>query len=165
MRVLLGLLLAGTVLAACVSAGGDQTIIEVPLGDIPAGEVAGDATAEPASVPESEPEPEPEPAPEPTPEPAPDLTPEPAPPVPSEPPAQARARAACDDQNGLFTRRSEGLYTCVQRTRDGGQQCSQRSDCDGECLARSGTCTPFTPLFGCHEVLSGPGRRETVCLD
>jgi len=163
MRAVLGLLLAGTLLTACVSAGGDQTIIEVPLGDIPAGEVAGDAATEPASAPELEPVPEP--TQEPAPEPAPDLTPEPAPPAPSEPTAQARARAACDDQNGLFTRRSEGLYTCVQRTRDGGQQCNQRSDCDGECLARSGTCTPFTPLFGCHEVLSGPGRRETVCLD
>ena len=55
--------------------------------------------------------------------------------------------------------------TCVQRTRDAGQQCRRDRDCDGVCLARSGTCAPVTPLFGCNEVMQDDGRRMTQCLE
>jgi hypothetical protein len=33
------------------------------------------------------------------------------------------------------------------------------------CLARSGTCAPIMPLFGCNEVLDKQGRRVTLCIE
>ena len=177
MRALIALVLSGLLLAGCVpvGAGQDQAIIEVPLGDVPTDETASTSAAAPEGpvtpvLPQTPPQtaqsaPEPEPEPQPEPEPAPDLTPELVPPTPSEPLAQARARAACVEQGGLFSRRGAGLFACVQQTRDGGRQCRQNSDCQGVCLARSGTCAPFTPLYGCQEVFTGPGRRETLCLE
>lgn len=60
---------------------------------------------------------------------------------------------------------SSGLMACVRVTRDAGESCRRQSDCQGYCLARSGTCAPYTPLFGCHEVLGPAGERTTVCLD
>lgn len=58
-----------------------------------------------------------------------------------------------------------GASICVKATRDGGKLCRKKTDCDGLCLARSGTCAPFTPLFGCNEVLEKDGRRVTLCID
>jgi hypothetical protein len=58
-----------------------------------------------------------------------------------------------------------GANICIKPTRDGGKLCRKKSDCEGLCLARSGTCAPFTPLFGCNEVLEKDGRRVTLCID
>ena len=145
-------------LAGCVAQGpgaADQAIIEVPLGD-------------PVAAPEATPTPTPTPTPAPTPTPTPAPTPAPAettPPPPPEPPLQARARAECTDRGGIFVQRVAGVFACVQPTRDAGRQCRQSSDCESQCLARSQTCAPYAPLFGCNEVLTGPGRRETLCVD
>lgn len=54
---------------------------------------------------------------------------------------------------------------CVYQTRDAGKQCDRESQCDGVCLARSGTCSPFKPLYGCNEILQDNGARVTLCLD
>jgi hypothetical protein len=54
---------------------------------------------------------------------------------------------------------------CVHITRDAGKQCRRDRDCESVCLARSGTCAPLSPLFGCNEVLQDDGRRMTQCLD
>jgi hypothetical protein len=84
--------------------------------------------------------------------------------IPAAPPSPQQL--ACERRGGRFMRAGDsGLMACVQTTRDGGQQCRRGSDCDGECLARSGTCAPFTPLFGCHEILQDDGARVTQCLD
>ena len=32
-------------------------------------------------------------------------------------------------------------------------------------LARSGTCAPITPMFGCNDILQDDGREVTLCLD
>jgi hypothetical protein len=58
-----------------------------------------------------------------------------------------------------------GLLACLRDTRDAGKQCSRQGDCEGQCLARSGTCAPVDPLFGCHEVLNPQGVRVTQCRD
>jgi hypothetical protein len=58
-----------------------------------------------------------------------------------------------------------GANFCVKPTRDGGKLCRKKTDCEGLCLARSGTCAPFMPLFGCNEVLEKDGRRVTLCID
>jgi hypothetical protein len=54
---------------------------------------------------------------------------------------------------------------CVKPTRDGGDRCERGTQCDGECLARSGTCAPVTPLFGCTEVFQDNGNRVTLCIE
>ncbi|MEM7718683.1 MAG: hypothetical protein AAF222_05725 [Pseudomonadota bacterium] len=55
--------------------------------------------------------------------------------------------------------------TCFRMTRDANQPCATARDCDGLCLARSRTCAPQTPLFGCHEILSANGSRQTLCTE
>lgn len=72
----------------------------------------------------------------------------------------------CEARGGIWTvAGNTGAYLCVQPTRDGGKACHKESDCEGQCLARSMSCAPFTPLFGCNEVLDKQGRRVTLCID
>ena len=82
-----------------------------------------------------------------------------------EAPILARQRQDCAAQGGQLQPRGAGLFVCARNTRDSGQRCSANAECEGLCLARSETCAPFTPLFGCHEVLLAPGVRVTQCLD
>jgi putative hemolysin len=58
-----------------------------------------------------------------------------------------------------------GAKACVTLTRDGGKACTRQSQCEGYCLARSGTCAPITPMFGCNDILQDDGREVTLCLD
>lgn len=88
-----------------------------------------------------------------------------APPAPGENPLLAQQRAACAREGGRLQSLPSGLVTCIRTTRDAGRACTGASDCEGVCLARSGTCAPITPLYGCHEVLLSPGSRVTQCLE
>ena len=82
-----------------------------------------------------------------------------------ETPIMARQRRDCAAQGGQLQPGGAGLFVCARNTRDSGQRCSANSECEGLCLARSETCAPFTPLFGCHEVLMAPGTPVTQCLN
>jgi hypothetical protein len=90
-------------------------------------------------------------------------------PAPPEPVGAARIeaeRAACERAGGRFEAAGPGRpLACVRLTPDAGRACAAATDCVGHCLARSGTCAPFTPLFGCHEVLTTTGARVTECLE
>ena len=88
-------------------------------------------------------------------------------PVASEPAApKSPAQLLCEKSGGRWMVAGEtGAYICVSPTRDGGKLCRKKSDCQGLCLARSGTCAPFSPLFGCNDVLEKDGRRVTLCID
>jgi hypothetical protein len=55
-------------------------------------------------------------------------------------------------------------FVCFRDMRDAGKQCLAESDCEGLCLARSRTCSPIEPFFGCHEVLSSGGVPQSRCL-
>jgi hypothetical protein len=84
------------------------------------------------------------------------------------PPAVLRspARIACEEDGGTFARvGSTGSFSCVRRTRDGGKSCDREGDCEGLCLARSRTCAPVKPLFGCQDILQQDGSRVTQCLE
>lgn len=71
----------------------------------------------------------------------------------------------CKASGGLWTVVGEtAAFLCVKPTRDGGKACRKESDCDGQCLARSGTCAPYAPLYGCNDVLDRQGRLVTLCL-
>ena len=84
-----------------------------------------------------------------------------------DPALQTPEALACTRRGGRYLTVGGGTITrsCVKPTRDGGDRCERGTQCDGECLARSGTCAPVTPLFGCNEVLQDDGRRVTLCID
>lgn len=145
----------------------------VPLDDLPAAAtpVTEDAAKDaPAAVADSEtpaaqsagPD---DPRPRPRPDAAADAAPAPevAPPVPEA--QKSAAQIACEKKKGVWSRAGKGGNACVTYTRDGGKSCTTAKDCDSQCLARSGTCAPFKPLFGCNEILDDIGRRMTLCVD
>lgn len=58
-----------------------------------------------------------------------------------------------------------GAKACVKLTRDGGKSCKREKDCEGYCLAKSKTCAPVTPMFGCNEIVQDNGMVVTLCID
>lgn len=102
----------------------------------------------------------PEEAPEATPEATTEATPE-APPVVKSP-----AQLACEKRKGVWTQTASGNAAfCQTPTRDGGKFCRKSTDCEGYCLARSQSCAPVTPMFGCQEILNEDGRVLTQCIN
>ena len=92
-------------------------------------------------------------------------------PVTSEPEAEPEVakppeQLICEKAGGQWAVAGiTGAYICIKPSRDGGKMCRKKGDCQGLCLARSGTCAPYAPLFGCNEVLEKDGRRVTLCID
>ena len=75
-------------------------------------------------------------------------------------------RAACEDRGGRFAKGGlAGRFVCFEETRDAGQTCAAATDCEAVCLARSRTCSPIKPFFGCQDVLTSAGARTTLCVD
>lgn len=86
-------------------------------------------------------------------------------PVQSEP-VKSASQIACEEDGGTWARAgANGGMSCVRQTRDGGKQCDSKTDCQGECLARSRTCAPIQPLFGCNAVLMDNGAEVSLCID
>lgn len=78
----------------------------------------------------------------------------------------AAARATCEKDGGTFGRGGiANTNVCLRTPRDAGKYCTQNSDCTSVCLARSRSCAPIDPLFGCNEVLIAPGSAATICID
>lgn len=142
----------------------------------PAAPPATTATATAASPTD----PRPQPRPETTAETTADPTAETAAEATAEAPAEATAETApeipaalkspsqiaCEDDGGNWARAGDGGgMACVYQTRDGGKRCDGKDDCEGECLARSRSCSPIQPLFGCNAVLLDTGAEVTLCLD
>jgi hypothetical protein len=113
-----------------------------PTGDATAADPATDAT-----VAEAEPAPKP------------DLAATPVTP-------KSEMQLACEKKGGKWFKVGKGdKRACVRQTKDAGKRCERESQCDGVCLARSGTCSPFKPLYGCNEILQDNGARVTLCLE
>lgn len=85
--------------------------------------------------------------------------------APERPDANAIVRAQCLAKNGNFSRTKAGAFVCVTRTGDSGKVCSAAGQCEGACLARSGTCSPVVPLIGCNDIVTNNGNMATVCID
>jgi hypothetical protein len=87
--------------------------------------------------------------------------------VPEAPPVEKSApHLACETLGGFYGQVGKGgAFTCQFPTKDGGKSCTRAGDCEGICLARSRSCAPINPLFGCNEVLQDDGRRVTLCID
>ncbi len=78
----------------------------------------------------------------------------------------ASERIACERTGGRWgLRAGDDLFVCFRDTRDANQLCSEASDCEGLCLARSRTCAPVIPFLGCHEILTSGGGRATQCVN
>lgn len=78
----------------------------------------------------------------------------------------APQRAACERDGGRWgSVPNRDAFVCYYITRDANQLCRSKRDCEGLCLARSRTCAPQTPFFGCHEVLTNNGTRQTQCIE
>ena len=89
------------------------------------------------------------------------------PPV-AEPPARVLGpeELACVKKGGQWSVAGKaGGMSCVHMMRDAGKSCHKKSDCEGDCLARSNTCAPVAPLFGCNEILQDNGVMVTLCID
>lgn len=79
---------------------------------------------------------------------------------------KSEAQIACEKKRGQWLATGLGkLKTCVFTTKDGGKRCTRESQCEGVCLARSGTCAPIRPLLGCNEILQDNGARVTQCIE
>lgn len=77
-----------------------------------------------------------------------------------------QAREACEAEDGRWgTAINRDLFVCYKDQPDANQSCRAEGDCAGFCLARSRTCSPVTPFFGCHQVLSRAGLPQTVCVE
>ncbi|MES2667362.1 MAG: hypothetical protein V4712_14785 [Pseudomonadota bacterium] len=88
--------------------------------------------------------------------------PDPAPP----PKPKSAQQMACEKKGGNWGLAGKsGASTCITPTGEGTKQCRRQTDCTGSCLARSGTCAPYAPLFGCNEILQADGSRVTLCID
>lgn len=96
----------------------------------------------------------------------------PAPPPPVQTPDPQAApkpvspeQAICEKAGGQWAEMPTSTgRICLRRTKDAGKVCHGKRDCQGECLARSGTCSPITPLVGCNDILQADGTEVTLCL-
>ena len=116
-----------------------------PLAAAPAQEDAPAATSDAAEV-------------------APDAAPEAVPEKPAE--VKSQAHLLCEKKGGVWSNVGSTFASfCQTPTRDGGKSCRKESDCEGYCLAKSGTCAPIAPLFGCNDILTEEGRMLTQCIN
>lgn len=138
--------------------------IEVTALDAPPPSAATDAVL-PPGAPEAIAAPQSDPAPPETVAETPPA-PQPAPVVEVPPTPKSAAQLACEKKRGSWVPVSAGtLHTCVFSTKDAGKKCTRESQCEGQCLARSGTCSPLRPLLGCNEILQDNGARVTQCIE
>ncbi len=76
------------------------------------------------------------------------------------------ARATCEADGGRFAKGGlAGTLVCYHTPPDAGKSCETANDCTTECLARTLTCAPVTPLFGCNDIIDSSGRLVALCRD
>lgn len=76
------------------------------------------------------------------------------------------AQVTCEKKGNTWAKLGDsGAHYCAKRTKDSGKRCTKGTECEGQCLARSGTCAPFTPLLGCNEIFQDDGKRMTLCIE
>lgn len=90
--------------------------------------------------------------------------------VPQDPPGPKSIpakKAACEARGGTYA--PGGLfsaeYTCFTENPDAGKSCRKSTDCTGECLADTRTCSKVAPMFGCYSYLDVDGKVVEICVD
>jgi hypothetical protein len=84
---------------------------------------------------------------------------------PPEPTLLDMMGADCRKQGGTFEKAPSGGYACFHTPKDAGKHCLKASDCSTLCLARSQTCAPIAPLFGCNDIFGGNGEIQKYCSE
>ena len=75
-------------------------------------------------------------------------------------------KVACENKGGRWgAAANKTSFVCYVTLPDANQTCQTGNDCTGFCLARSRTCSPIQPFYGCHEVLSRGGLPQTICIE
>lgn len=80
--------------------------------------------------------------------------------------AMDAAHAQCLASGGDFLPNNDArsAFVCVRVTKDAGEYCKSANDCEGDCLARSHSCAPVSPLLGCNDILTENGTPVTQCV-
>ena len=93
--------------------------------------------------------------------------------------AQKEQEVQCDAVGGMWSRFGVrdhlcGIYSCAERTKDGGKPCTNRSDCEHLCVTDAppkigaeapGRCTAVKTSFGCFTHVDGGRIVGRVCID
>ena len=93
--------------------------------------------------------------------------------------ANKAKEADCKANGGLWARHGVrdhlcGVYSCAVRTRDAGQRCTSRSECQYLCITKKrfplgapviGECAEFITEFGCINYVEGGKMTGRVCVD
>ena len=150
-----------TALDALPSAPGtDPAMVDIPPGaddGAKAQSAAPDASAETEVEPPAEPAPQPDLA---------EIVPEEVAPEEVVPEVEkSDLQIACEKKKGNWSSAGGKSRICIFNTKDAGKQCTRESDCEGACLARSGSCSPIRPLLGCNDILQDNGVRATLCIE
>lgn len=81
-------------------------------------------------------------------------------------PATSPEEASCIAEGGRWGKAgTSSAMACFRPAKDAGKACNAQSDCTTQCLARSGSCAPFWPIFGCTEVIQNDGSVVQLCLE
>jgi hypothetical protein len=89
-------------------------------------------------------------------------------------PLYAEYKAECEAEEGWFGQ--QGLWPvpyCNPKASDGGEDCTDGSQCEGMCLSDEepgttgvvGTCTNYVHVFGCVNMVINGSVDYTLCID
>jgi len=98
---------------------------------------------------------------------------------PVDPGQQKAQEQACRSAGGQWARFGVhdhlcGIYSCAERTRDGGMPCRNRADCEHLCVTdrpailgaeAPGRCSAVKTSFGCFVHVDGGRIVGRVCVD
>lgn len=88
--------------------------------------------------------------------------------------------SSCARRGGFIGRPGmSGARICLIRFADAGRQCTDGSQCAGDCLVEPnaemrarglrgeavGQCQPYTPYFGCNATVTAGRLSATLCVD
>ena len=74
-----------------------------------------------------------------------------------------REEKRCEEQGGRYLLEHPHVsYECVLPFADAGKSCTRASDCRGQCMAETKTCSARNQLFGTWQELDDQGNVITV---
>jgi len=82
-------------------------------------------------------------------------------------PDESETKESCLEKGGSWERRFIG-YICNFPTTDAGKSCTDRSQCEGQCMSDDlkvpGTCSDYQYVYGCIAVVEN-GEAVALCID
>jgi hypothetical protein len=83
-------------------------------------------------------------------------------------------RKECEASGGTVERRGMGgMESCIHTYADGGEACTDSSQCEGKCVGApgpetqqtAGSCQKDDKLFGCYSEILGGKPAYAICVD